>query len=251
MLTSPFHYSVCRSLFLAGIVLAVTSCEKDIASREYEEVVTIQSTQGLGGKQVDPHDFMEQLPPDHPDISSSMQLPEDHPDISSSMQLPAGQDNTELQKALAASVARPPLTWKTPEGWTEEKGSSMRLATFRAEGKNGSIECSIVSLGGQAGGLESNVIRWIRQINAPVPSQDQLKDFLNRQSVIKTDGDFSMTVIDLTELIDPNQEQASSMMGAIAELADQTIFVKMTGSRDAVIENHELFVSLCQSLKMN
>jgi len=238
MFTDKFYYSRCSFILLAGIVLALSSCEQSVPSREYEEIVTGKSQQDHAGTHVDPHAFMDRLPPDHPDISSSMQLP-------------AGQDHTELQRALDASVARPPLAWRTPEGWTEEKGSSMRLATFRSKGKSGSIECSIISLGGQAGGFQSNVIRWIRQINVSVPSQNQLKDFLKRQSVIKTEGGFSITVIDLTELTDAEQMQEPSMIGAIAELADQTIFVKMTGSRKAVVEHRDQFESLCKSLKIN
>jgi len=225
-------------ILLAGIVFALSSCGQSVPSREYEEIVTGRPQQDHAGTHVDPHAFIDRLPPDHPDISSSMQLP-------------AGQDHTELQRALDASVARPPLAWKTPEGWTEEKGSSMRLATFRSKGKGGSIECSIISLGGQAGGLQSNVIRWIRQLNISVPPPNQLNHFLSRQSVIKTDGGFSITIIDLAEFTDPNHKQTPSMMGAIAELTDQTIFVKITGSREAVVENRDQFLSLCKSLKIN
>lgn len=238
MFTDRFYYSPWSFILLAGIVLALSSCEQSVPSREYEEIVTGKPQQDHAGTHVDPHAFMDRLPPDHPDISSSIQLPE-------------GQDHTELQRVLDASIARPPLIWKMPEGWTEGLSNSMRLATFHSKGKNGSIECSIVSLGGQAGGLHSNVIRWIRQINIPVPSQSQLKDFLKRQSVLKTEGAFSITVIDLTELTDPKEKQASSMIGAIAELSDQTIFIKMTGSREAVIEHREQFESLCTSLKIN
>jgi len=231
-------YPLCSFILLTGCIFVLTSCDQRLSSREYEEIVTVKSQQGHSDKQFHSRAFMDRLPPDHPDISSSIPLPTE-------------QNHTELQKALDTSVARPSLTWKTPKGWIEGKGSSMRLVTFHSKGKSGSIECSIISLGGQAGGLQSNVIRWIKQINVSVPPQNQLKDFLKRQSILKTEGGFSITVIDLTELTDPKQSQASSMIGSIAELADQTIFVKMTGSREAVVEHRDQFESLCKSLKIN
>jgi hypothetical protein len=231
--------------------------------REYEEIVTqapaknLMSARGDAiGKMGFDHAGLSDLPPDHPDISG---LPPDHPDISgmglepaglpAGMQLPAGQNTPETQRALDASVARPPLSWQTPKGWLERKGSGMRLATFSAQDQNNAIECSIVSLGGQAGGFESNVIRWMKQINVNVPSDGQFKEFLSRQSTIKSTGNFPLTVIDLTELTEG--EKTPSMIAAIAELPDMTIFVKMTGSKEALAENRDRFSELCESLNIN
>jgi len=139
-----------------------------------------------------------------------------------------------------------PLSWKVPQGWLEEKGSGMRLATFRDQ--SGTIECSIVSLGANAGGLRSNVTRWMGQININVPADDQFGEYLSRQKILKTQGSFSMTVIDLWEL--SREEQAPSMIAAMAELEDKTIFVKMTGNRKDVVSNRDQFISLVQSLAL-
>jgi len=144
----------------------------------------------------------------------------------------------------AEQQLRPPLSWEVPQGWSEEKGSGMRLATFRDQ--NDSVECSIVSLGGQAGGLQSNAARWMNQINVSVPAGNQLNAFLSRQQKLKTKGGFALTIIDLSEL--SQGEQAPSMIAAITDLEDKTIFVKMTGSRKNVIAHRGQFISLCQSL---
>jgi len=40
------------------------------------------------------------------------------------------------------------------------------------------------------------------------------------------------------------------MMAAVIETEDKTIFIKMTGSRDAVRANTKEFKELCQSLKI-
>jgi hypothetical protein len=41
------------------------------------------------------------------------------------------------------------------------------------------------------------------------------------------------------------------MIAAIAELPDMTIFVKMTGSKEALAENRDRFSELCESLNIN
>jgi len=210
------------------------SCEPRIHSRTYTEIVLESSPKDMSGHAGHGHNFSDKLP-------------EGHPDISSSMDLPVGEDKAEVQKALNASVARLPLSWKVPEGWTEEKGSGMRVVTFRAD----SVETSIVSLGGAAGGMESNVLRWIKQINLPVPPANQLNLFLSRQVVLTTQGGFKITIIDLTELANAHQTDAPGMMGAIAELPYKTIFVKMTGPHDALVRQREAFKLLCTSLNIN
>ena len=51
------------------------------------------------------------------------------------------------------------LEWQTPEGWTEEKGSGMRLTTFFFNTNNKTAECTIIMLPGDAGGIVDNVVR--------------------------------------------------------------------------------------------
>ena len=83
-----------------------------------------------------------------------------------------GQADQATQNMIAASAQKPPLAWDLPEGWTETPGNGMRLVTFHSTDKD-PVECTIVSLGGMAGGLESNIVRWMGQINIPMPAQDQ------------------------------------------------------------------------------
>lgn len=140
----------------------------------------------------------------------------------------------------------PSLSWEVPQGWSEEKGGGMRLVTFRDQ--KGSIQCTIVSLGGHAGSIQSNVVRWIGQINGKVPSGQDFIEYLSRQKTYKTKGKFTINVIDLSEFV--NNDTAPSMIGAIAELNDKTIFVKMTGKRKDVIANRNQFEKLCRSLDL-
>jgi len=102
--------------------------------------------------------------------------------------------------------------------------------------------------GGQAGGIQSNVVRWIGQINKQVPPGRHFIDFLSRQKDVKTKGEFTIKIIDLSEFV--SNDTAPSMIGAIAELNEKTIFVKMTGKRKDVIANRNQFESLCRSLDL-
>ena len=162
-----------------------------------------------------------------------------------------GVVDQQTQKMLEASVARPPLAWTTPQGWQETPGGGMRLVSFVSTDKDNPVECTIISLGGQAGGPESNAARWMKQVNIDVPAQAELEKFLAAQKKIKTQDGFDATILDLTQLQSQDDLQSQSMMATIIALPDMTVFVKMTGTRGAVLKNRDKFETLCESLKLN
>ncbi len=162
-----------------------------------------------------------------------------------------GAVDAQTQKMLEASVARPPLSWATPPGWQETPGSGMRLVNFTSADKDNPAECTIISLGGQAGGLESNVVRWMKQVNIAVPQAPAMEQFLAAQKKVKTRDGFDATIIDLTQLQSKDDLASPSMVATIITLPDMTVFVKMTGSRGAVLKNRDQFQALCESLKLN
>jgi len=179
------------------LALILTSCGQQVNSREYDEIIITPPLKHHIGLNGDPHAFMKDAPP---------------------MRMADAQNDPQLQKALDASVAKTPLSWRTPEGWSEERGSGMRMVTFRAKDDTGGIECSIVTLGGQAGGLQSNVIRWMKQINIDVPSSVKLNQFLSRQETLKAEGGFNIKIIDLTEYVQVASLKASALMAISKKL---------------------------------
>lgn len=162
-----------------------------------------------------------------------------------------GAMDQETQKMLEASAAKPPLSWTTPQGWKETPGEGMRLASFNSTDPDNPVECTIISLGGQAGGVQSNVARWMKQVNVAVPAGDEFDKFLAGQKKVRTKDNFTATIIDLTQLQSQEDTQSPSMLATIIELPDTTVFVKMTGSRGGVLKNKEKFEALCESLKLN
>lgn len=155
--------------------------------------------------------------------------------------------NMPVTPELERSVDRSPLTWQTPSGWAETKGSGMRLATFTTTGGSGPTETSIISLGGQAGGLEANVGRWMRQVNISV-GQAELQRFLAQQPQLTTASGLSFTLIDLTGLQTAAPADAPSMIAAIIDRGRSQIFVKMTGSKAAVSAQMSNLKNLVESI---
>lgn len=162
------------------------------------------------------------------------------------------------ESAPRAPSARPPgpsaaaspraLAWTAPAGWTEEAGSGMRLATFTLHRDEQTGTCTIVTLGGAAGGLEANVRRWLGQLQLATPPAEAFASFLERQVPLRTEGGFEGTLVDLTELGDP-APTTPSMLAALLPVDDLTLFVKLTGPRGLLLAEKEAFAQLCRSVR--
>ncbi|MBZ0310329.1 MAG: hypothetical protein K8I82_29985 [Anaerolineae bacterium] len=170
-------------------------------------------------------------------------------DSAVSTQQSTGSDmaSMPISPELERSVDRSPLNWKTPQGWSERKGSGMRLVTFSGNSPEGETETTIISLGGQAGGLEANVTRWVRQIGLNI-SPAELQIFLSQQQGITTVSGLQTTLVDLTQLQNSLPGTAPSMIAAIIDRGRSQIFIKMTGSKDAVHSQLENFRTLITSI---
>src|SRR5260221_9183551 len=79
------------------------------------------------------------------------------------MQTPPGANPGSIPPGGAQGLE---LEWETPAGWTEMPVNNFRQANFRLPG-NDKAECYLSLLGGEAGGLESNITRWRSQISLP------------------------------------------------------------------------------------
>ena len=150
---------------------------------------------------------------------------------------------------VAAPHTLPKLAWKTPEGWIEKEGSGFRLATFIREG-DAAIECSMSSLGSVISDLKSNVVRWMNQIHLTNVADEQTDSFLTTREKITSEGGLNIEIFDFTGLQSSAGPDAASMIAAMVYLPEETVFIKMTGTKSAVTQNLENFKKLCQSLKV-
>jgi len=137
------------------------------------------------------------------------------------------------------------LVWQVPAGWVQGAGDQMRLVTFYSVNDPRAIDCSITTLTGEAGGLDANLERWLGQLG--ISSTDEILNGLEQsaQSVTSADG-HEIKVFDLTHLQGISNK---SMLAAVMNLEGLTVFIKMTGVKDALDANRENYLQLLSSIK--
>ena len=144
--------------------------------------------------------------------------------------------------AMAGAAA--PLVWQTPPAWQELPGDGIRLAAFRFEQGGRRAETTVVMLGGAAGGVEANVVRWLDQLGLQLTGEELAQFLADGEAVAAGDG-MHLTVYDFTRLAAPGGD---SMLAAVGQVLDQTLFVKMAGDGALVAAARADFMSLVASL---
>lgn len=223
-----------KKLLVIGFMftIAASACDKQVEQRHYNEVLTKPQIETAG----------------IPDRSKMLfnDMPND--EIHTKLQL----NNTApmvVNADILNSVDPSPLAWVTPAGWIEEIGNGMRVATFRNTDPNLPIETTIVTLGGSAGGLSANVVRWLQQMDMDIPETKELELFLNKQQKFQTISGLNVILIDFTELQPETSLESASMLSGIIENNNSQIFVKMKGSKAAILQNRNQFKVLLQSIR--
>lgn len=246
------------------ILITIAGCDQPVTSQKYREVF-IDAPEKPRSAENDPNAMFMGMPNDDvhaalrsnataaPELDQSdpqallKNMPNDniHAGLRSNGM---GNQNALMQNALMASVSRTPISWTAPQGWIEKKGTGMRLVAFTVADQNNPVETSIVSLAGGAGGLSANVTRWLQQLKLPIPADEELQQFIDRQEKIKTPSGLSVLMIDFTQLQKDAGPDTSSIIAAIIEQSDSHIFVKMTGTKQSVLKNLDSFKSLVNSI---
>ena len=128
--------------------------------------------------------------------------------------------------------------WEAPDSWETAPRTSVRRASFTAQGSDGPVDIAVTSFPGDVGGLVSNVNRWRSQIGLPAAVPSALEESIERLTVHGN----SATLVRLTG---PQQ----STLAAIFEHADQSWFFKMTGPPASVEEQATAFIAFVQSIR--
>jgi hypothetical protein len=159
----------------------------------------------------------------------------------------AGLDMSAMGGIIETPTSQNILAWVSPEGWKEEVGTHMRMATFHLIADPKAMDCSIIALGGPAGGMEANLNRWMGQLGLQA-SDDNLKQLLMSVQNIKTKGGLEVKVFDFTNLQAHGNPTDKSMIAAMIDVAQTTVFVKMMGSVETVKQNKDNFLKLLGSM---
>jgi hypothetical protein len=154
----------------------------------------------------------------------------------------------EAPVALAppAASASAPQTWTAPPTWKRVQASSMRLVSF-AVGSAGATECYVTVLEGGGGGLAANINRWRQQMAQPELTAAEIAalpaiPMLGTQGrLVRIQGHFTG--------MDGASRNDAMMLGAVCELASQSVFVKMVGPATEVAAEEERFAAFCRSLR--
>ncbi len=233
------HRKYLNFVFIFTAIVFLSSCEKKETARTYSEV-TSDSPETTAPTN-DPHAGLNM------DIQAMM------PKTASDNDPHSGFSKEQLAEMLAQSgvqnVSESPIIWTLPEGWQQKPATGMRIATFGLKNNESAVDCSIVSLGAGAGGIEPNIIRWLGQLNLEVPPSAELQDFIAKQETLTLDANVLALVIDFTGLQKKSAPETPSILAAIIEANNQRIFVKMTGSREKILEQSKAFKALVKSLK--
>ena len=159
-------------------------------------------------------------------------LPSGHPPLPAGPGNMAGRENEVPPPPVASDLA-----WTKPAGWTEMPGSGMRLAAFTVDGQAETL-CTLIVLGGMAGSTEANVVRWREQLGLPATASTPLA---------KLEGALPFLLVDVqAEAVAAGKPV--SLLGAIYEQADRTIFLKFTAPTALMDSQREAFLSLARSL---
>jgi|GEM_PF-1394807 len=185
-----------------------------------------------------------------PNHSASNNVPDTHTKSTSTINDPhAGMDISTMAQFMGqnSEPSQSVLTWETPSGWMEEPAKHMRLVSFHLINDVKAFDCYIISLGGEAGGLEPNLQRWMGQIGLET-SQDSLKLLIASGQTLKTKGNLEARVFDFTALQVKSNSSDKSMIVAMMTVDGATVFIKMTGSLDSIKQNKENFLKLISSI---
>lgn len=203
-----------KNIFMFVVCVALTAgCQDRPAERVYNEVI-IKPEGMTPALAMNPHVGMEPMP---------------------------GMSN--------APAPRSPVQWTVPDGWEEVRGGGMRIVSFRNRQDPQAIDVSIVSLSGPAGGLEANLIRWGGQIGIDLQSDPtKLKSLMSAAETLKTSDGSSAQIYDFRSVHKNEDPSGKNIVAAMTVVGDSTIFVKMTGSEQAIESNLASFKALTQSL---
>jgi hypothetical protein len=159
-------------------------------------------------------------------------LPPGHPDVASA--------------ATAPDASAAPLTWKTPDGWTEVPPTEMRVASFKVNQNGKQADISVVPLGGMAGGDGANVNRWCGQVGLTALSPDQLAKIVE---TVNVDGQ-PAALFDIAGT-NPGSGEQNRIIGVIQHRDDTTWFFKMTGDGALVEQQKAALISFLKSVSFS
>jgi len=135
------------------------------------------------------------------------------------------------------------LSWKLPQGWTQEQAGGMRFATLKT-GVAGRLDVSVVTLPGPAGGELANVNRWRSQIGLPPIDEATMQ---TQRTALKSPAG----PVSLYDFTSAGQAASRTIAGLITTSDGNTWFFKMTGDVQPVGKAKPGLLRLLETLRLD
>ena len=145
-----------------------------------------------------------------------------------------------------ASAGRSRWTFQPPEGWVDLPATAMRDHGWRI-GDTGA-ECTLVVMGGGAGGLLANVNRWRRQMSLP-PIDAAGVAALATRPWLGTEARLVTLEGTYVGMGGAASTPNARLVGLVASLDAGTAFLKLTGPAGVVSAEERRFFALAASLR--
>ena len=165
--------------------------------------------------------------------------------------MPPGGAPPQAQPPMVESATNPGLAWSVPSGWTDQGGSSMRLATYVFHGANNTeAQCAVYYFGpGQGGTASANLDRWRGEFK---DTKSQTSDKLTAHGIpierIVLTGTY-MAHVGMMGSGSSTEMTNWSLLGAIAEGSNGSVFFKMTGPEATVKSATAGFAGMLKSIR--
>ena len=155
---------------------------------------------------------------------------------------PVSQSAIPASSSGAKASSHNGISWTLPKDWTFEAGSGMRFGTIKFHIDETPVECTLVKLGGAAGGLAPNVNRWRDQIGLSPANAAEIEKSL--ETIEGKSGP-----VKVSTLINPdNADQA--ILASIINAKNSTLFVKIMTQSALINRAKADFTSFSASLQI-
>lgn len=133
-----------------------------------------------------------------------------------------------------------PLKFKVPQGWEQNAGNSMRLASFAVAGENKEdiVDISVMRLGG-GGSILENINRWRGQVKLEPITEEELKTTTEDVKISGKDANLALM-----------KGETTAIMAATIPDGDGKWFFKMQGPTEKVAAEAERFREFLDSVSL-
>lgn len=151
----------------------------------------------------------------------------------------------------AADRAGPRLTYEVPPGWSDRGASGLRLATLAIGTAADAPEVTVIPA---AGSLESNVARWVGQLDEQADEtarSERATAAISAAETVDVDGAKAVVVLLLAAGRDDDDDDTlPAILGAMIPVDDSSaLFVKFKGAAATARRERENFHRFVASLR--